>query len=81
MACETFQEAVVAHLKVLSRNSLELNENQKGNIILRNTDERSRTHCFRATAISIKYYERVSAFLPQVIGHAMRMRRIILSSL
>ena len=69
------------HLKVLSRNSPELSENKTGNVIQRNSDKRSRTHCLHGTAISIKYYERVSAFLPQSIGHAMRMRRIILSSL
>jgi len=58
-----------------------MRQNKTGNITQRNTDERLRTHCFRGTATSIRYYERVSAFLPQIIGHAMRMRRIILSSL
>ena len=43
-----------------------------------NTEGRSRNNCCRGKAISITYSECVSVAL--VIQHAMRMRRIILSS-
>ena len=44
----------------------------------RHTEARSRNHSCRGKAVSIKYSECVYAAL--VIQHAMRMRRIILSS-
>jgi hypothetical protein len=44
----------------------------------RNTDARSRNHCYRGKAISITHSECVSVAL--VIRHAKRMRRIILPS-
>jgi hypothetical protein len=44
----------------------------------RNIEARSRNHCCREKAVSITYSECVSVAL--VIQHAMRMRRIILSS-
>jgi hypothetical protein len=42
-----------------------------------NTEARSRNHCYRGRAISIKYYERVPVAL--IIQRAKRMRRVILS--
>jgi hypothetical protein len=44
----------------------------------RNIEARSRNHCCRGKAINITYSECVSVAL--VVQHAMRMRRIILSS-
>ena len=44
----------------------------------RNSEARSRNHCCRVKAISITYCKCVTVAL--VIQHAMRMRRIILSS-
>jgi hypothetical protein len=46
--------------------------------IKRNTEARSRNHCYRRKAISIKCSGCVSVAL--VIPHAKRMRRIILPS-
>jgi hypothetical protein len=46
--------------------------------VQRNIEARSRNHCCCVKAISITYCECVSVAL--VIGHAKRMRRIILSS-
>jgi len=44
----------------------------------RNTEVRSRNHCYRDKAISIAYCEFV--FVTLDIHHAKRMRRVILSS-
>ena len=45
----------------------------------RNNEARSRNHCCHGEAISIKYYE--CMFVDVVIQHALRMSRILSSSL
>jgi hypothetical protein len=51
---------------------------RQANVRKRNNEARPRNHCCRAKAMSIAYSGCVVAAL--VIQHAMRMRRIILSS-
>jgi hypothetical protein len=52
--------------------------NNIGNVRVRNTEARLCNHCYSGTAISITYSEGV--FVALVIQHAMRMHRILLSS-
>ena len=50
-----------------------------GNVLLRNTETRSCSHCCRGKAIRITYYEGVFAALG--IQHAMRIRHIVIRGL
>ena len=71
------------HYKILQRDLVLLQAGYKQDrqcTYKRIKEARSRNHCCRGKAVNVQYFKCVSVFLPHVIRHAKRMRRIILSS-
>jgi hypothetical protein len=66
------------HICLLPTSEPEDNYSKTDNVLSRNIEARSCNHCCRAKSVNITYSEYV--FVALVIQHAMRMRRIILSS-
>ena len=66
------------HICLLPTSEPEDNYSKTDNVLWRNIEKHSCNHCCRATSVNITYSEYV--FVALVIQYAVRMRRIILSS-